>query len=141
MRQLPFPSCRRDRRSCVWILILILPHPRADTMFNVIFILGASILINIKVTILEIVITVVLICPGIGIIIVVNIGTHHVLFHAETLSVYPIPILAVTVELSVTVKPKLAVSKALIPPEALNPTVFETDISLENVIDPLSLDL
>ena len=49
-------------------------------MFNVIFILGASILINIKVTILEIVLTVVLICPGIGIIIVVNIGTHHVLF-------------------------------------------------------------
>lgn len=62
-------------------------------------------------------------------------------FHAETLSVYPIPILAVTVELSVTVKPKLAAYKALIPPEALNPTVFETDISLENVIDPLSLDL
>ena len=45
-------------------------------------------------------------------------------FHAETLSVYPIPILAVTVELSVTVKPKLAASKALIPPEALNPTVL-----------------
>lgn len=63
------------------------------------------------------------------------------IFHAETLSVNPLLIFAVIVLLLVTVSPNFAASYALIPPDALNPIVCETDISLEKDNDPLSLDL
>ena len=49
-------------------------------MFNVILIHGASILVYIKVMIIEEVMAVIPIRTFVGVNIVVNIGTHHVLF-------------------------------------------------------------